>query len=263
MVLMEAICGKPALDITRPTEHLNLARWASICQEMGTFHEIIDPYLNWKVNLDSINKVCELAWKCLEERRINRPPIGYVLCDLEDALHIELASPIQQVSVDCAIENGMKDEKYINKKNLRLELKGKEEGLGHEANLTRKVLEDKGKKEQANKPEFKESVETEVVQTKDKKEDNEVQSKEMEKKEKEATIVDKTEKVNGGTVSPQKSDGLSHAIVLYGSVSPMSEMTLGLKRIGLKRSLTDEDEEKHEAKQRKLFLSDEVNADEV
>ncbi|XP_028807537.1 receptor-like protein kinase THESEUS 1 [Neltuma alba] len=113
MVLMEVICGKPALDNTRPTEHLNLARWASSCQEMGTFHEIIDPYLNGKVNLDSLNKVCELAWKCLEERRINRPPIGYVLCELEDALHIELASPIQQVSVDCAIENGMEDEKCM------------------------------------------------------------------------------------------------------------------------------------------------------
>ncbi|XP_028807542.1 probable receptor-like protein kinase At2g39360 [Neltuma alba] len=115
MVLMELICGKLALDNTRPTEHINLARWASSCQEKGTFHEIIDPYLNGKVNLDSLNKVCELAWKCLEERRVNRQPIGYVLCELKDALHIELASPIQRVSVDCAIKNGMKDEKYMNK----------------------------------------------------------------------------------------------------------------------------------------------------
>ncbi|XP_054813549.1 LOW QUALITY PROTEIN: receptor-like protein kinase THESEUS 1 [Prosopis cineraria] len=115
MVLMEVICGKPAIDDTRPTEHINLARWASSCQDKDTFYEIIDPNLMGKVNLDSLNKVRELAWKCLEESRTNRPPMGYVLCELEDALHIELASRIQQVSMDCAIdvvvENGIKDEK--------------------------------------------------------------------------------------------------------------------------------------------------------
>ncbi|XP_028774234.1 receptor-like protein kinase THESEUS 1 [Neltuma alba] len=114
MVLMEVMCGKSALDDTRPTEHLNLARWALSCQENGTFHEIIDPYLIGKVNLDSLHKVRELAWKCLEESRINRPSMGYVLCELEDALHLELALPIQQISADCAInmvaENGIKDE---------------------------------------------------------------------------------------------------------------------------------------------------------
>ncbi|XP_054812233.1 receptor-like protein kinase THESEUS 1 [Prosopis cineraria] len=115
MVLMEVICGKSALDGTRPTEHINLARWASSCQEKGTFHEIIDPNLIGKVNLDSLNKVCELAWMCLEESRKNRPPMGYLLCELEDALHIELASPIRQVFADCAIdvvaENEIRDVK--------------------------------------------------------------------------------------------------------------------------------------------------------
>ncbi|KAK4255730.1 hypothetical protein QN277_008693 [Acacia crassicarpa] len=115
MVLMEVISGKPALDNTRPTEHINLATWASSCQEKGTFHEIIDSNLIGKVNLDSLNKVRELAWKCLEEHRKNRPPMVYVLCELEDALHLELASPIWQVSVDCALdvvaENGIEEER--------------------------------------------------------------------------------------------------------------------------------------------------------
>jgi hypothetical protein len=44
--------------------------------------------------MDSLNKVLDLAWKCLEERRANRPPMGYILCQLEEALHLELASDV-------------------------------------------------------------------------------------------------------------------------------------------------------------------------
>ena len=94
VVLMEVVCGKPALDDSRPTEQINLANWALSCQEKGIFHQIVDPSLTAKVNLDSLNTICELARKCLEENRINRPPMGYVLCKLDDALHLELASSV-------------------------------------------------------------------------------------------------------------------------------------------------------------------------
>ncbi|PNX72790.1 receptor-like protein kinase THESEUS 1-like protein [Trifolium pratense] len=94
VVLIEVICGKPALDDTRTTQEMNLALWALSCHKKGTFNEMVDPYLIGKVNMDSLNKVLELAWKCLEERRVNRPSMGYVLCQLEEALHLELASHV-------------------------------------------------------------------------------------------------------------------------------------------------------------------------
>jgi serine/threonine protein kinase len=94
VVLIEVICGRPALDDTRTTQEMNLALWALSCHKKGTFNELVDPYLIGKVNMDSLNKVLELAWKCLEERRVNRPPMGYVLCQLEEALHLELASHV-------------------------------------------------------------------------------------------------------------------------------------------------------------------------
>ncbi|KAF7836763.1 receptor-like protein kinase THESEUS 1 [Senna tora] len=111
VVLMEVVCGKPALDGALPTEKMNLARWAESCREKGVFDEIMDPNLIGKANLESVNKVCELAWKCLEEQRVKRPPMGYVLCELEDALHIELASSsILQVSVNSVIDvDGIKE----------------------------------------------------------------------------------------------------------------------------------------------------------
>ncbi|KAJ1396850.1 Serine/threonine-protein kinase, active site [Sesbania bispinosa] len=89
VVLIEVICGKPALDDARPTQQMNLALWALSCHGKGTFYEMMDPYLSGKVNMDSLKKVSELAWKCLEERRVNRPPMGvdsnYLLDASEDA----------------------------------------------------------------------------------------------------------------------------------------------------------------------------------
>jgi len=87
-VLIEVICGKPALDDALPTQKMNLALWELSCNKKGTFHAMMDPYLIGKVNMNSLNKVLELAWKCLEERREN------VLCQLEEALYLELASHV-------------------------------------------------------------------------------------------------------------------------------------------------------------------------
>lgn len=44
------------------------------------------------MRVGSIKKVWEVAKRCLSENGINRPPMGYVLCCLEDALHLELSS---------------------------------------------------------------------------------------------------------------------------------------------------------------------------
>ncbi|KAJ1395489.1 Protein kinase domain [Sesbania bispinosa] len=111
VVLIEVICGKPALDDARPTQQMNLALWALSCHGKGTFYEMMDPYLIGKVNMDSMKKVSELAWKCLEERRVNRPPMGYVLCELEEALHLELASQVLNHSVTHAnVENRFTDD---------------------------------------------------------------------------------------------------------------------------------------------------------
>ncbi|KAJ1395490.1 Protein kinase domain [Sesbania bispinosa] len=114
VVLIEVICGKPALDDGRPTQQMNLALWALSCHGKGTFYEMMDPYLIGKVNMDSLKKVSELAWKCLEERRVNRPPMGYVLCELEEALHLELASQVLNNNGDsvthASVENGFTDD---------------------------------------------------------------------------------------------------------------------------------------------------------
>lgn len=39
-----------------------------------------------------LEKFAEVSKRCLAENRINRPPMGFVLCCLEDALHLELSN---------------------------------------------------------------------------------------------------------------------------------------------------------------------------
>ncbi|KAJ7981695.1 putative Receptor-like kinase [Quillaja saponaria] len=93
VVLTEVLCGRPALDDAHalPTEDMNLAGWALRCEEKGMFDQVIDPNLIGRANVASLNKVSEVARMCLAERRIERPSMGYVLCGLENALHLELA----------------------------------------------------------------------------------------------------------------------------------------------------------------------------
>ncbi|KAK7401853.1 hypothetical protein VNO78_13672 [Psophocarpus tetragonolobus] len=92
VVLIEVITGRPALDHGLPTEKINLAAWALNSEVNGQLHEMIDPNLVGKVRVSSIKKVWNVAKRCLAENGINRPPMGFVLCCLEDALHLELGN---------------------------------------------------------------------------------------------------------------------------------------------------------------------------
>ncbi|RZB77063.1 receptor-like protein kinase THESEUS 1 [Glycine soja] len=92
VVLIEVISGRPALDHGLPTEKINVATWAMNSEVKGQLHQIMDPNIVGKARVSSLNKVWEVAKRCLAENRINRPPIGFVLCCLEDALHLELSN---------------------------------------------------------------------------------------------------------------------------------------------------------------------------
>ncbi|KAF7822761.1 receptor-like protein kinase THESEUS 1 [Senna tora] len=89
VVLVEVVCGRPALDHSVETNRMNLARWALSCEENGELYKIIDRSLIGEVKVDSFNKVWEVAKKCLEENRMNRPSMGYVMCSLEHALQLD------------------------------------------------------------------------------------------------------------------------------------------------------------------------------
>ena len=86
VVLVEIITGLKAVDFSRPQNEVNLAALATEKIGKGCLDEIIDPFLDpnrdaW--TLSTINKVAELAFRCLAFHRDMRPSMMEVAAELE------------------------------------------------------------------------------------------------------------------------------------------------------------------------------------
>ncbi|KAF2301310.1 hypothetical protein GH714_022564 [Hevea brasiliensis] len=88
MVLFEVLCARPVTDPTFP-EGMNFADWIMEWKKKGQLEQVTDSTLVGKIRPDSLGKFCETAEKCLAECRIDRPPIGVVLRNLECALRLQ------------------------------------------------------------------------------------------------------------------------------------------------------------------------------
>jgi hypothetical protein len=98
VVLMELITAKKAVDMTRERKEINLASLAVAKIQAGTLDEIIDPYLKMRFNegsrtnivhtpdadklRDMVNRVAELAFRCLATEKDDRPNMKEVLEEL-------------------------------------------------------------------------------------------------------------------------------------------------------------------------------------
>ncbi|GAU12565.1 hypothetical protein TSUD_182800 [Trifolium subterraneum] len=69
VVLLEVLCARPAIDLSCPSEQVNLAKWGLHCKEKGILEEIIDPFIDYG---------CD------------RPTMVDVLWDLEYALQLQI-----------------------------------------------------------------------------------------------------------------------------------------------------------------------------
>ncbi|KAE8699180.1 putative Malectin/receptor protein kinase family protein [Hibiscus syriacus] len=90
VVLFEVLCARPA--ILQGTEHLeeeqekiNLAEWALHCYQSGRLDEIVDPYLQGAIDPTCLTTFTGIARKCLCDKGIERPTMGEVLWNLEQA----------------------------------------------------------------------------------------------------------------------------------------------------------------------------------
>jgi serine/threonine protein kinase len=86
VVLVELISSKPAVDLTRSKEEINLANMALTKIQRSQLDELVDPALgfgsNWEVRC-MISLVAELAFRCLQGDREMRPSIKEVLEELK------------------------------------------------------------------------------------------------------------------------------------------------------------------------------------
>ncbi|KAE8699158.1 Receptor-like protein kinase FERONIA [Hibiscus syriacus] len=91
VVLFEVLCARPAVlrGIEKMEEEqqekVHLAEWALFCCRSGKLDEIIDPYLQGKIHPTCLKTFTNTASKCLSDKGSERPTMGEVLWNLEQA----------------------------------------------------------------------------------------------------------------------------------------------------------------------------------
>ncbi|XP_058214169.1 uncharacterized protein LOC131325756 isoform X3 [Rhododendron vialii] len=86
VVLLEVLCGRPAIDLSVLDEERILSHWAQMNIKEGTLDRIIDPSLNGDTTPDSLEYFAELANKCLHIQSKERPTMTEVVKSLQIAL---------------------------------------------------------------------------------------------------------------------------------------------------------------------------------
>ncbi|KAF3794359.1 Receptor-like protein kinase FERONIA [Nymphaea thermarum] len=99
VVLLEVLCARPVIDMSRPMEEIGLVEWALRFLRVGRTEQIVDPFLEGKITLECLHKFAETVEKCLAERSADRPSMANVVSSLELALFLQISE-----------EEGNKDE---------------------------------------------------------------------------------------------------------------------------------------------------------
>ncbi|KAL8471776.1 hypothetical protein ACS0TY_029126 [Phlomoides rotata] len=112
VVLLETLCGRPAVDSTSAEDERILTIWARDMFRKGEANQIVDLSLKDEISLNSLNVFVGVAIKCLEDEPNNRPTMSQVLLQLELALEQQdtrnLAVPLNhtdEVARDVCLSN--------------------------------------------------------------------------------------------------------------------------------------------------------------
>ena len=54
VVLLEVLCARPAIELSCPSEQVNLAEWGLLCKDKGILEEIVDPSIKAQINQNSL-----------------------------------------------------------------------------------------------------------------------------------------------------------------------------------------------------------------
>ncbi|KAJ1684940.1 hypothetical protein LUZ63_016330 [Rhynchospora breviuscula] len=109
VVLVELISSKPAVDLNRSNDEINLANMALNRIQRSQLDDLVDPELGFRTNSDirkMISLVAELAFQCLQSDREMRPSIKEVL----EALRVIEKG---NFNVNKMKENMTKEETYL------------------------------------------------------------------------------------------------------------------------------------------------------
>ncbi|KAJ0718358.1 putative protein kinase RLK-Pelle-RLCK-VIIa-2 family [Helianthus annuus] len=83
VVLLEVLCGRPALDFSLDEEQHSLAGWAKHCIKRGNLSRIVDPSLRGQVSAKCLKHFGQIAYECLHSSSKDRPTMTLILGRLE------------------------------------------------------------------------------------------------------------------------------------------------------------------------------------
>lgn len=82
-VLLEILCGRRALDTTRPPREQNLVEWAKPNISNRRVMRIMDSRIEGECSVKKAITAAKLAFNCLSEDPKHRPSMYQVVTDLE------------------------------------------------------------------------------------------------------------------------------------------------------------------------------------
>ncbi|KAI8534149.1 hypothetical protein RHMOL_Rhmol10G0066600 [Rhododendron molle] len=83
VVLLEVLCGRPAVDLSLEEEQHSLAWWAQQCIKEEKRDQLIDPNLRDQISPQCLKVFTEVANKCLHKHPSGRPTMTDVVASLE------------------------------------------------------------------------------------------------------------------------------------------------------------------------------------
>ncbi|KAF7129173.1 hypothetical protein RHSIM_Rhsim10G0052600 [Rhododendron simsii] len=89
VILLEVLCGRKPMIMTRDEDQVNLVRWFKTNIERGTVDQIIDPNLTDKIAPECLKEYVMVAEKCVRDVGIERPAMDDILSSLRSALQLQ------------------------------------------------------------------------------------------------------------------------------------------------------------------------------
>ncbi|KAL7101978.1 hypothetical protein ACP275_08G090400 [Erythranthe tilingii] len=113
VVLLEVLCGRPAVDLKVPEDKRVLSKWARDKINMGEADQIVSVSLREEISPDSLKTFVGVAQRCLSDELKNRPTMSQVVSQLESAIEQQetkkLSKKATSVSNDNHCLNNVKD----------------------------------------------------------------------------------------------------------------------------------------------------------
>uniref|UniRef100_A0A1J3D7T5 Putative receptor-like protein kinase n=1 Tax=Noccaea caerulescens TaxID=107243 RepID=A0A1J3D7T5_NOCCA len=104
VVLFEVLCCRPVKLQNVPLEEADLIRWVKSNYKKGTVDQIVDKDLTDDITPVSLEKFCEIAVRCVQDRGIERPSMNDVVCVLEFALQLHETPAKKKNDVDYSVD---------------------------------------------------------------------------------------------------------------------------------------------------------------